>query len=36
MAATLLIILPMLIVYLFIQKLFIQGIDQSGLAGGEQ
>ena len=36
MAATLLIIFPMLIVYLFIQKLFIQGIDQSGLAGGEQ
>jgi multiple sugar transport system permease protein len=36
MAATLLIILPMIIVYLFIQKLFIQGIDQSGLAGGEQ
>jgi len=36
MSATLLIILPMLIVYIFIQKLFIQGIDQSGLAGGEQ
>jgi multiple sugar transport system permease protein len=35
MAATLLIILPMLIVYLVMQRLFIQGIDQSGLTGGE-
>jgi multiple sugar transport system permease protein len=35
MAATLLIILPMLIVYMVMQKLFIQGIDQSGLTGGE-
>ena len=35
MAATLLIILPMLIVYLIMQRLFIQGIDQSGLTGGE-
>jgi multiple sugar transport system permease protein len=35
MSATLLIILPMLIMYLFVQKLFIQGIDQAGLGGGE-
>ena len=35
MAATLLIILPMLLVYLVMQRLFIQGIDQSGLTGGE-
>ena len=35
MAATLLIIAPMLIVYIIIQRLFIQGIDQSGLTGGE-
>lgn len=35
MAATLLIILPMIVVYILMQKLFIQGIDQSGLTGGE-
>jgi multiple sugar transport system permease protein len=35
MSATLLIILPMVIIYLFIQRLFIQGIDQAGLGGGE-
>jgi multiple sugar transport system permease protein len=35
MAATLLIILPMIVVYMIMQKLFIQGIDQSGLTGGE-
>ena len=35
MAATLLIILPMIVVYIIMQKLFIQGIDQSGLTGGE-
>ncbi len=35
MAATLLIILPMIIVYLIMQRLFIQGVDQSGLTGGE-
>jgi len=35
MAATLLIIMPMLVVYLLMQRLFIQGVDQSGLTGGE-
>lgn len=35
MSATLLIILPMVLMYLFVQRLFIQGIDQSGLGGGE-
>lgn len=35
LAATLLIILPMLIVYFALQKYFIEGIEKSGIAGGE-
>jgi multiple sugar transport system permease protein len=33
MAATLLIILPMLIVYFILQRLFIEGIDKAGITG---
>lgn len=33
LAATLLIILPMLIVYIILQKYFIRGVEQSGIAG---
>lgn len=33
LAATLLIILPMLLVYLVLQKYFIRGVEQSGIAG---
>lgn len=33
MAATLLIILPLLIVYVILQRLFIEGIDRSGITG---
>ena len=33
LAATLLIVLPMLIVYIILQKYFIKGVEQSGIAG---
>ena len=33
LAATLLIILPMLIVYLCLQRYFIEGVERSGIAG---
>ena len=33
LAATILIILPMLIVYIILQKYFIKGVEQSGIAG---
>ena len=33
LAATLLIILPMLIVYLCLQRYFIEGVEKSGIAG---
>jgi len=33
MAATFLIILPILIIYLFLQKKFMEGIERSGLVG---
>ena len=33
LAATLLIILPMFIMYLLLQKYFIKGVEQSGIAG---
>lgn len=33
LAATLLIILPMLVVYIILQKYFIRGVEQSGIAG---
>lgn len=35
MAATMLIILPMIIVYFVLQRWFIEGIDKAGIAGGE-
>jgi multiple sugar transport system permease protein len=33
MAATLLIILPLLLMYIVLQRLFIEGIDRSGITG---
>ena len=33
LAATLLILLPMLIMYLFLQKWFVEGIERSGITG---
>jgi multiple sugar transport system permease protein len=33
MAATLLIILPLLLMYVVLQRLFIEGIDRSGITG---
>ena len=33
LAATLLILLPMLIIYLFLQKWFVEGIERSGITG---